>query len=109
MCQYCTKWVAMIICYLKLDIHTKQSSQQSKEERQKHLTNKCKQYWMSKWLTPDNQLTTGQLMKHNIRHRYLNIEQYVRLDYENAKNGSIIPLHKLRKKSNNRRRASQRQ
>ena len=35
--------IACEICYCKLDIYTKQSSQTSKKERQKHLTNKCKQ------------------------------------------------------------------
>ena len=43
--------LACDICKPKLDIHTKKSSQKNKKERKaKNLTNKCKQYWMCKWL-----------------------------------------------------------
>ena len=62
------------ICKSKLDIHTKKSSQISKKERLKHASNKCKQYWISKWSCGEC-VTQGGLLKHTFTRRYLNIEQ----------------------------------
>ena len=62
--------LACEICHGKLDIHTKKSSQ--------NLTNRYKQYWMSKW---SNQ-NIGLLTKHNFTRRYLNIKQDVKIQFE---------------------------
>ena len=84
--------IACEICHPKLDIHTKKSSQRSKKERQKHSTNKCKQYWMSKW---SNQ-NIGLLTKHNFTRRYLNIKQDVKIQFEEYKKrkSNLISMQK---------------
>ena len=72
--------VACDICKSKLDIHTKNSSQKSKKERLKHASNKCKQYWISKW-SGGNPVTTGESLKHSFTRRFLNIEQDVKIEF----------------------------
>ena len=74
--------VACDICKSKLDIHTKKSSQKSKKERLKHASNKCKQYWITKW-SGGNNVTTGESLKHIFTRRYLNIEQDVKIEFTN--------------------------
>ena len=76
--------LACDICAPKLDIHSKKSSQKTKKERHKHVSNKCKQYWISKW-SNENRLQTGLLKKHNLTRRYLNIQQDVKIDFEEVK------------------------
>jgi len=67
-----------------LDIHTKKSSQKSKKERLKHASNKCKQYWITKW-SGGNNVTTGESLKHISTRQYLNIEQDVKIEFTNLK------------------------
>ena len=76
--------VACDICQPKLDIHTKKSSQKYKKERLKHKSNKCKQYWITKW-SGGNNITTGESLKHIFTRRYLNIEQDVKIEFTNLK------------------------
>ena len=76
--------IACDICQSKLDIHSKKSSKIEKKERHKHVTNKCKQYWISKWLN-ENTTQIGLLTKHNLTRRYLNIELDVKIDFEEVK------------------------
>ena len=76
--------LACDICAPKLDIHSKKSSQKTKKERHKHVSNKCKQYWVSKW-SNEKCLQTGLLKKHNLTRRYLNIQQDVKIDFEEVK------------------------
>ena len=74
--------VACDICKSKLDIHTKKSSQKSKIERHKHASNKCKQYWVSKW-SGGECVTQGEILKHSFTRQYLNIEQDVKIEFTN--------------------------
>ena len=80
--------IACDICQSKLDIHSKKSSKIEKKERHKHVTNKCKQYWISKW-SNENTMQIGLLKKHNLTRRYLNIEQDVKIDFENVKKRKV--------------------
>ena len=80
--------IACDICQSKLDIHSKKSSKIEKKERHKHVTNKCKQYWISKW-SNENTTQIGLLKKHNLTRRYLNIEQDVKIDFENFKKRKV--------------------
>ena len=66
----------------KFDIHTKKSSKKSKKERQKHASNRCKQYWISKWETGVT-TTQGKRTKHVFTIHYLNISQDITIDYDN--------------------------
>ena len=81
--------VACDICKSKLDIHTKKSSQKSKKERHKHASNKCKQYWIIKW-SDESRSQIGLLKKHNLTRRYLNIQQDVKIDFEEVKNVNLF-------------------
>ena len=76
--------VACDICKPKLDIHTKKSSQKHKKERHKHQSNKCKQYWGTKW-SGGNNVTPGESLKHVFTRRYLNIEQDVKIEFTKLK------------------------
>ena len=86
------------ICKSKLDIFTKKSIQKNKKERQKHLTNKCKQYWMCKWLDQSSNRTPGEFIKHNITRNYLGIKLGIEIDYDSYKNGRLVlQIIKLKK------------
>ena len=57
----------------KLDIFTKKSSKSNKKERHKHENNRCKQYWLSKWVTNQNS-TIGHINRHKLTRSYLHID-----------------------------------
>ena len=76
--------IACDICQSKLDIHSKKSSKKDKKERHKHATNKCKQYWISKW-SDEKTTQIWLLKKHNLTRRYLNIELDVKIYFEEVK------------------------
>ena len=80
------------VCHPKLDIYTKKISQKSKKQRQKNSTNKCKQYWMSKWSNGN----IGPLAKHNFTRRCLNINQDVEIQFEEVKQSksNLISIQK---------------
>ena len=78
------------ICKPKLDIHTKRSSQKSKKERQKHPSNRCKQYWTSKWGATRDCSTSGNNVNHVFTRQYLNINQDVEIEYDSYKNENLI-------------------
>ena len=71
-------------CKPKLDIHSKKSSKKEKKERHKHATNKCKQYWISRW-SDEKTSQIGLLKQHNLIRRYLNIELDVKIEFEEVK------------------------
>ena len=85
--------IACEVYHPKLDIHTKKSSQKSKKQRHKHLTNKCKQFWMSKWSNGN----IGPLKKHNFTRGFLNINQDVEIQFEeaNKSNSNLISMQKI--------------
>ena len=73
--------LACDICKPKLDIHTKKSSQKKKKkERQKHVSNRCKQYWMNKWTDQKSKRTPGEVLKHNLTRNFLGIELGIKID-----------------------------
>ena len=74
--------IACDICKSKLDVHTKNSSKKHKRERNKHQSNRCRQYWDSKWGEDRSKyLNQGCTLKHMFTRRYLNIEQKVVIDF----------------------------
>ena len=77
--------VACDICKPKLCIHTKKSSKKKKKERNKHESNKCKQYWISKWGKSTRYITQGEVMQHIFTRRFLGIEQGVMICYDSFK------------------------
>ena len=85
--------IACEVCHPKFDIHTKKSSQKSKKQRHKHITNKCKQFWMSKWSNGN----IGPLKKHNFTRGYLNINQDVEIQFEeaNKSNSNLTSTQKI--------------
>ena len=91
--------LACDICKSKLDIFTKKSSQKNKKERQKHLTNRCKQYRMSKWLDDSSNRTPGEFIKHNITRNYLGIEQGIEIDYGSYKKLKTTSMDYQREKT----------
>ena len=62
--------IACEVCHSKLDIHSKKSSQKQKKERYKHSTNRCKQYWLTKWSDEG-----GNKSRHYFTRNSLNIGQ----------------------------------
>lgn len=76
-------------CGPKLDIFTKKSSKSNKKERHEHETNRCKQYWLSKWVTHDNS-TIEHVSKHKLTRSYLHIDQDIELEYETLKKENLI-------------------
>ena len=87
--------IACQVCHPKLDIHTKKSSQKSKKQRLKHSTNKCKQFWHSKWSNGN----IGTLNKHNFTRAYLNINLDVQIEFNVVNNlgSSLISIQKTNK------------
>ena len=73
--------IACKVCSPKLDIHSKKSSQRFKKERNKHVTNRCKQYWLSKW-SKDKGCNT---QRHHFTRNYLNIKQEEVVEFEVVK------------------------
>ena len=87
--------IACQVCHPKLDIHTKKRSQKSKKQRLKHSTNKCKQFWHSKWSNGN----IGTLNKHNFTRAYLNINLDVQIEFNVVNNlgSSLISIQKTNK------------
>ena len=68
--------IASKVCHSNLDIHSNKSSQKHKKARYKHSTNRCKQYWLSKWSNDKG----GNTSRHYFTRNYLNIEQDVMIE-----------------------------
>ena len=77
--------LACDICKSKLDIHTEKSIQINKKKNTKTITNRCKQYWMYKWVDQSSNRTPGEFIKHNITRNYLGIELGIEIDYDSYK------------------------
>ena len=73
--------IACEVCHPKSEIHIKKSNLKCKKQRQKHSTNKFKQYWMSKWSS-----IIGPLKKHNFTRRNLDTNQDIEIQFEEVKN-----------------------
>ena len=73
--------MACEICHNTLDIHTKKSGKKSKKMRHKHYTNRCKQYWMSKWSNGN----IGPCMKNISTRRFLNINLDTEIEFAEVK------------------------
>ena len=72
-------------CAPKLDPLTKKSSRRKVKERHKHPSNRCKQYWLSRWGQDSKTSERDKLIKHNTVRCYLKIPRDVLIEYDPSK------------------------
>ena len=77
--------LACEICAPKLDPLTKKSSRRKVKERHKHPSNRCKQYWLSRWGRDSKTAEKGKILKHNTVRSYLKIDRDVLIEYHPLK------------------------